>query len=944
MKTIGHYSKVQSANSKFSKLAAALVLLVVLIATWLVRDHTVLLDDLQTLQTETLSHAIARQKIARNLDELRRQGEKVLFAGTPEERRQALLVVQLVVNNPAFVSDARISVVANDTERFLTFSQTDPHFGADARAEWLQLTQRLSLLAGEITYEGLNLGTADVKEMQAIVLRNQQKLLAALGLLTCSMLVTLFLIRRNFVHPLGRIQFVLDHLDMSTEANSPGYSTISEIHAIEKSIDAHRLALTNLRESEARFRSVVELIPDAVAIHRGGKLLHINPAGIAMLGAKAEQDLVGKPILQFVHPDFHQVVESRVKRAIEEGVAPGMKEERFIRLDGSVFDAEVQGQPIVLGGQDAVLITLRDITESKASHEELHLSVSVFRHAREGIAITDARANIIDVNEAFTRITGYSREEILGKNPRVLQSGRQDKAFYATMWTALKSQGHWTGEVWNRRKNGEVFAELLTISAVRDALGQTLRYVALFSDITSIKAHQSQLEHIAHFDALTNLPNRVLLSDRLQQAMAQEQRRQQQLAVVYLDLDGFKAINDRHGHQTGDRVLITLAQRMKDALREGDTMARIGGDEFVAVLIDLQNTQASEPLLQRLLAAAAEPVLVGELSLQVSASLGVTFYPQAHEIDADQLLRQADQAMYQAKLAGKNRYHVFDAAQDISLRSHHENVERIRLALERGEFMLHYQPKVNMHSGVVIGAEALIRWRHPEKGLLAPAMFLPAIEDHPLAVEVGEWVIDNALTQIESWHAAALDLPVSVNICARQLQQANFVERLQTILARHPQVNPNSLELEVLETSALADMAQVSHVIEDCAKMGVSFALDDFGTGYSSLTYLKRLRVALLKIDQSFVRDMLDDPDDLAILKGVIGLAAAFKREVIAEGVETIAHGTALLQLGCELAQGYGIARPMPPEQMPEWVAEWQPDVAWCALPWLGGEVQDAEG
>jgi diguanylate cyclase (GGDEF)-like protein len=512
------------------------------------------------------------------------------------------------------------------------------------------------------------------------------------------------------------------------------------------------------------------------------------------------------------------------------------------------------------------------------------------------------------------------------------------------MWTALKSQGHWTGEVWNRRKNGEVFAELLTISAVRDALGQTLRYVALFSDITSIKAHQSQLEHIAHFDALTNLPNRVLLSDRLQQAMAQEQRRQQQLAVVYLDLDGFKAINDRHGHQTGDRVLITLAQRMKDALREGDTMARIGGDEFVAVLIDLQNTQASEPLLQRLLAAAAEPVLVGELSLQVSASLGVTFYPQAHEIDADQLLRQADQAMYQAKLAGKNRYHVFDAAQDISLRSHHENVERIRLALERGEFMLHYQPKVNMHSGVVIGAEALIRWRHPEKGLLAPAMFLPAIEDHPLAVEVGEWVIDTALTQIESWHAAALDLPVSVNICARQLQQANFVERLQTILARHPQVNPNSLELEVLETSALADMAQVSHVIEDCAKMGVSFALDDFGTGYSSLTYLKRLRVALLKIDQSFVRDMLDDPDDLAILKGVIGLAAAFKREVIAEGVETIAHGTALLQLGCELAQGYGIARPMPPEQMPEWVAEWQPDVAWCALPWLGGEVQDAEG
>ncbi len=289
--------------------------------------------------------------------------------------------------------------------------------------------------------------------------------------------------------------------------------------------------------------------------------------------------------------------------------------------------------------------------------------------------------------------------------------------------------------------------------------------------------------------------------------------------------------------------------------------------------------------------------------------------------------------MYHAKLAGKNRYHFFDAVQDSSLRSHHESLERIRLALENHEFVLHYQPKVNMHSGQVIGAEALIRWQHPAKGLLAPATFLPVIEDHPLAVDVGEWVIDAALTQIESWHSAGMELPVSVNIGARQLQQANFVERLQTILERHPKVSPTRLELEVLETSALADMEQVSQVIEGCAQIGVRFALDDFGTGYSSLTYLKRLRVALLKIDQSFVRDMLDDPDDLAILQGIIGLAAAFKREVIAEGVETVAHGTALLQLGCELAQGYGIARPMPPEQMPAWVASWQPDAAWCALP-----------
>jgi EAL domain-containing protein (putative c-di-GMP-specific phosphodiesterase class I) len=355
------------------------------------------------------------------------------------------------------------------------------------------------------------------------------------------------------------------------------------------------------------------------------------------------------------------------------------------------------------------------------------------------------------------------------------------------------------------------------------------------------------------------------------------------------------------------------------------------------VLIDLDGIESCLPMLTRLLEAGAAPLSLGGMELQGSASIGVTFYPQEQDVESDQLLRQADQAMYQAKLAGKNRYHIFDAAHDSSLRIHHETLEGIRVALARGELVLHYQPKVNMRAGKVIGVEALIRWQHPEKGLLAPAMFLPVIEDNPIAVDVGEWVIDKALTQIEAWHAMGLDLTVSVNIGARQLQQGNFVERLETILAKHPKVNPIWLELEVLETSALADMAQVSQVIEDCHQMGVRFALDDFGTGYSSLTYLKRLRVAILKIDQSFVRDMLVDPDDLAILEGVIGLAAAFKREVIAEGVETVAHGTALMNLGCELAQGYGIARPMPAEQVPAWTATWEPDAAWCQLPWLGG-------
>ena len=442
-----------------------------------------------------------------------------------------------------------------------------------------------------------------------------------------------------------------------------------------------------------------------------------------------------------------------------------------------------------------------------------------------------------------------------------------------------------------------------------------------------------KLEHIAHYDALTALPNRVLLADRLQQAMAQAHRHGDQLAVAYLDLDGFKAINDNYGHVAGDRLLMTMATCMKQVLREGDTLARLGGDEFVAVLIDLDTIEASVPMLTRLVAAAAQPVYVGDLMLQVSASLGVTFYPQEDDVDADQLLRQDDETMYQAILVVKIHYHIFDDEQDRNVRDHHENLERISRALSEREFVLYYQPKVNMRTGRFIGAEALIRWQHPEKGLLSPALFLPVIEEHQLAIELGEWVIDSALNQIELWHATGLDIPVSVNVGARQLQHSDFVERLRALLAAHPGVRPDDLEIEVLETSALEDLAQAAQVIEACRKIGVKFALDDFGTGYSSLTYLKRLPFTLLKIDQSFVRDMLDDPDDLAILEGVLGLAVAFRRQVIAEGVETVKHGEMLLQLGCELGQGYGIARPMPACELSGWSAVWRTHSSWSHLP-----------
>ena len=600
---------------------------------------------------------------------------------------------------------------------------------------------------------------------------------------------------------------------------------------------------------------------------------------------------------------------------------------------GEIREVEVHATPIRRNGCPLLFVIVHDISGRHRHDERLRLAASVFTHAREAIVILDAGGRIIDVNEAFSQITGFGHDEVLGRSLDFLGADAEAPQVDGAMWQHLRHKGRWYGEIWNRRRDGEVYAALLTIGAVADEQGRPRHYVALFSDITAQKQHQRQLEHIAHYDALTGLPNRLLLSDRLHNAMAQAQRRSQRLAVVYLDLDGFKAVNDTHGHRIGDQLLMAVAKRMQRTLREGDTIARIGGDEFVAVLVDLPDVRASEPALSRLLEAAAQPILVAGLVLQVSASLGVTFFPQSEEIDADQLLRQADQAMYQAKLGGKNRFRHFDIAHDFSLRGHQQSLAHVRRALDNGEMVLYYQPRVNMRSGQVLGAEALIRWRHPTRGLLAPASFLPVIQGHTLSVELGEWVIDTALSQLKRWQAMGLDIAVSVNVDAYHLQQGDFLERLESLLGRHGGVQPGCLELEMLETSALADLSHTAGLMQACRSLGVSFSLDDFGTGYSSLTYLKGLPAEVLKIDQSFVRDMLEDPDDLAILEGVLGLATAFRRQVVAEGVRSRAHGQMLLRLGCELAQGYAIAQPMPAAGLRNWVGYWQPDPDWQRQP-----------
>ncbi|NJM11793.1 MAG: EAL domain-containing protein [Synechococcaceae cyanobacterium SM1_2_3] len=564
------------------------------------------------------------------------------------------------------------------------------------------------------------------------------------------------------------------------------------------------------------------------------------------------------------------------------------------------------------------------------AEQQRRLMTDIFAHIHEGILITDAEATIVEVNTAFCELTGYSREEALGRNPRFLQSGHHQPESYVTLWRTLLEQGYWRGELWNRRKDGRMIAELLTIRAARNADGVITHYIGFFSDITASKQSEQRLQQMAYHDALTRLPNRILLFDRLQNAIARTDRRHTLLAVCYLDLDGFKPVNDLLGHTAGDQLLIRVAERLRHCTRESDTVARLGGDEFVVLFADLTRIEECHNSLDRLLRVLAEPYTVGDQRFEVAASIGVTLYPPDGS-DADTLLRHADQAMYLAKQSGGNRYILFDAEQDRQVYARRTQLARIEVALNAHELRLHYQPKVDMYRGAVIGAEALVRWQHPERGLLPPSEFLPVIEGHLLMVKLDHWVFTEALRQMECWQNQGLRFAISVNVSATTLQQTGFPDWLAGLLAAHPQVPPHSLELEIVETVALDDLGRVLPVIEKCNALGVGFALDDFGTGYSSLTYFRRLPVRTLKIDQSFVRNMLVDTEDMTIVEVVVNLAQTFQRAVIAEGMETALHGAALLRLGCHCAQGYGIARPMPPEAFPEWARAFTQHPLWAA-------------
>lgn len=700
--------------------------------------------------------------------------------------------------------------------------------------------------------------------------------------------------------------------------------------ALANAIAELEISANIARESELKLRTVVESEPECVKLlAHDGSLLHMNRAGLDMIEADTLEQAQKGRLVDLVLPKYREAFLKLARRVF--AGASGTLEFEIVGLKGRQrwFDTHAVPMRDAEGKITALLGLTRDITERKQAEEHLKLAARVFSEAHEGILITDAVGIIIDVNPTFCEITGYSRAEVIGQNPSMLQSGKYGADFYRDMWQALHEAQHWQGELWNRKKNGELYAEWLTVSALCDADGKITHYVGLFSDVTQAKQQQQLLELFAHYDPLTRLPNRILFADRLNQAIAHSKRENTLLAICFLDLDGFKPVNDQFGHDIGDRVLVEVAERIKNAIREEDSVSRHGGDEFALLLGNVDSIEQCEQAIMRIHRAIALPYVIDDQPISVGASSGFTVYP-LDDAGADALLRHADYAMYQAKLAGKNRCQLFDASHDQQVMHRHQQLRDIEAAFLNNELCMYYQPKVDIKTGQVKGVEALIRWQHPQRGMVPPLEFLPVIASTDLEIRIGNWVIAQACEQLAGWHARGLQLEVSVNISSYHLLWSGIGAYIEETLRLHPEMDARYLQLEILESTALDDLSAVNRIIKSCREqLGISVALDDFGTGYSSLTHLRHLSVDTVKIDQTFVRDMLDDPDDYAIIESVIALSQAFNREVVAEGVESQEQGIVLLLLGCHLLQGYAIARPMPAAAIADWVIAYRPFGDW---------------
>lgn len=553
--------------------------------------------------------------------------------------------------------------------------------------------------------------------------------------------------------------------------------------------------------------------------------------------------------------------------------------------------------------------------------EALHLSARVFETSREGIIITDPETRILAVNPSFSEITGFSADEVIGHRPTLLASSRHDKAFYREMWKTIRATGTWSGEIWNRKRDGTVFPEQLTISTVRNGKGEVLHYIGTFLDVSERKEAEDRIRQLVEFDLLTRLPNRALLNDRLTQAIAIAEREKKRVAVLVIDMDRFKTVNDSLGHATGDEILQEVAARLRRLVRQSDTVSRMGGDEFAVVLPALDQPANALPVIRKICEALGEPYLVRNQDFHITPSIGVSLFPD-NGTDAETLIKNADAAMYHAKDVGRNNFQFFtaDFNQWATNRLHIEN--GLRHALAREELVLHYQPQVDLASLRIVGCEVLLRWQPQGEALIPPDRFIPIAEDTGLIVPIGAWVLDEACRQLAEWDAkGTAPIRLAVNVAVPQLRQPDFVDYVRDTLARHGLSNAR-LEIEVTESVLLDQDERIRHTLEGLVELGIMLSLDDFGTGYASLSYLRNFRFDVLKIDRSFVSELHRNPDDITLIRAIISIARDMSLLTIAEGIESAEQCAILNELGCRVGQGFHFSRPVPAAAMGELIAQ----------------------
>jgi len=683
-------------------------------------------------------------------------------------------------------------------------------------------------------------------------------------------------------------------------------------------------------EQQEQYRLLLDSTAEGIyGVDPEGNCTFVNSTCLRMLGYRQPEDLVGKPVHELIHHTYpdgrpYPVEECKVNLSRLEGKSAHADEEWYWRADGSSFPAEFWSHPIYRQDRlSGAVVTFIDITKRKQMETDLRIHATAFE-SHESLMITDANAVILRVNRAFMEDTGYQAAEVVGRTPRLLKSGRHDPGFYRTMWETLLRTGAWQGEVWDKRKNGEIYPKWLSISAVKGDDGAVSHYVGSHIDITERKESEEKIQHLAFFDPLTQLPNRRLLMDRLKQVLASGARSSQKVALLFIDLDNFKNLNDTLGHDTGDSLLQQVAQRLESCIREGDTVARLGGDEFVVILTDLGEqaidaAAKTETVGEKILDELSQPYLLGAYTYRCTASLGATLFAD-HRQGAEELMKQADIAMYQAKKAGRNILRFFDHNMQESITSRFSLEGELRKALENREFDLHYQIQLDILNRPV-GAEALIRWIHPLRGMISPAQFIPLAEETGLILPIGQWVLETACAQIKSWaqDARTRDLVLAVNVSARQFHQTGFVAEVQAVVQRHA-INPARLKLELTESMLVEDVEQIIATMNKLNEIGIQFSMDDFGTGYSSLQYLKRLPLDQLKIDMSFVRDLGIVEGANSIVQTIIAMARGLKLDVIAEGVETKVQHEILTFYGCHHFQGYLFGKPAPIEQFEEMI------------------------